>query len=487
MRCLVLGATGYIGTRLVGWLLAEGHLVRCLVRDPARAGASGWGDRVELFVGDVADEVVLDRACMDSDVLFYFIHGMDHPGFAERDRATALMVARSARRARVPRIVYLGGLQPSDGGQVSPHLASRREVGALLLASGVPTVVLQAGLVLGSGSAGFEMIRHLAETLPVLPLPARADSLVQPVGIDDALRYLVACLALPAETSRTFDIGCPDVVSYRELSARYARTAGLVTHLTVRVPEAPIGWAARAVEALTPVDRHLAAPLLESMSHHLVCLEDDLAALLGPPPGGPATVDEALRRAVEELGAAGSRPNDPVGSGPTVLHSEHVLEAAVPAERLWQVLATMGGGQGWNTLPGVWAARGWLDGLFGGVGNRAVRPSQLIAGEPWDTWRIEAVEDGSSLLLRSEMRLPGRALLKMSVHPLRNGQSRYVQRVAFQPTGLVGRAYWYAQLPAHQLVFGVMASTIVWRAEQGLLPDEGAVAGSPPVGDGLRS
>ncbi|MBA3410475.1 MAG: DUF2867 domain-containing protein [Geodermatophilaceae bacterium] len=503
MRCLVLGATGYVGTRLVGRLLADGHWVRCLVRDPERARISGWGDQVELMVGDIADGATLDKACDEIDALYYLVHGMDgaagrkpggrvgwgqdRPGFTIRDRSAALAVAGSARRIGVSQIIYLSGLQPPDGEPVSPHLASRHEVGELLLASGVPTAVLQAGVILGSGSAGFEMIRHLAESLPVLPMPARMDCLVQPIGIDDALHYLVACLALPTGTNRTFDIGGPDVVSYRELSARYARTAGLGAYVTVRVPEARTAWTALAVEALTPVDRHLAGPLLDSMSHNMVCRENDHAGKLGLPPGGPTTVDVALHRALEQVGPAGARPNDPVGSGPTVLHSQHVLVAAVPTQRVWQVLGSMGGGRGWNTLPGVWAARGWLDGLLGGIGNRTIAPRQLIPGATWDTWRIEAVEAGTSVLLRSEMRLPGKALLKLSVHPLPDGRSRYVQRVTFQPSGWLGRAYWYAQLPAHQLVFGVMASTIVWRAEQGLLPAGHVATGSPPPDPRPRS
>lgn len=472
MRCLVLGATGYIGTRLVPRLLAEGHRVRCLVRDPDRGRTSGWGDQVEMAVGALAAAGVLDRACTDTDVIYYLVHGMDGPDFAARDRSAAAVVAAAARQHGVTRIVYLAGLQPPADDRVSAHLASRREVGDLLLASGVPTVVLQAGVVLGSGSAGFEMIRHLAESLPVMPTPARTERLVQPIGIDDTLHYLLASLSLPAQTNRTFDIGGPDVLSYRDLSARYARSAGLATHVTLRIPEAPAGWTARAVEVLTPVDRHLAAPLLESMSHDMVCKESDLLSAVGPPPDGPTSVDEALLRALEQRGAAGDRPNDADGSGPTILSSQHVLEAAVAPERVWRVLCAMGGGHGWNTLPGVWAARGWLDGLLGGVGNRKIRPAQLIPGALWDSWQIVTVEPGARLLLRSQMRLPGRAELTLTVTALPGGGCRYLQKVDFRPSGLFGRAYWYAQLPAHQLVFGVMASTIVWRAEHGLVPDE---------------
>lgn len=470
MRTLVLGATGYIGARLVDGLLGEGHRVRCLVRDPARARAGGWANRVELVVGDVTDEAAVDRACAGSEAVFYLVHGLDEPGYAERDRVAALALTASARRNRVARIVYLGGLQPAEGVSPSRHLVSRREVGEILLDSAVASAVLQAGVVLGSGSAGFEMVRHLAESLPVLPAPARVDSMIQPIGIDDVLHYLLGCLGLPSEANRTFDIGGPDVVSYRELTARYARTAGLATPVSVSVPEAPTSWSARAVAALTPVDRQLAAALLDSMRHDLVCREQDLTALVGRPPGGPVGLDEALRRALAQQGAAGSRASDAAGTGPIVLSSADVREVCAPPERLWRVLVSMGGGGGWNTLPGVWAARGWVDAAIGGVGNRRTRPPSPVAGAAWDSWRIEAVEEGTDLSLRSEMRLPGAAHLHLSVHPLPGGRSRYEQRVSFAPRGLIGRAYWYAQLPAHRLVFGVMASTIVWRAEHGLPP-----------------
>lgn len=470
MRCLVLGATGYIGTRLVPRLQTEGHDVRCLVRDPERARDSGWPTDIDVLLGDVSDPELVERACAGTDAVYYLVHEMDGPGFADRDRSAASVVAAAARRQAVARIVYLSGLQPTDGEPVSEHLTSRREVGDILLASGVPTAVLQAGLVLGSGSAGFEMIRHLAESLPIIPTPPRADRRVQPIAIDEALDYLVSALHLPAGVSRTFDIGGPDVVTYRQLSARYARAAGLATHLTVPVPEAPrhrlfTSLAARAIEALTPVSRHLAEPLLESMNHDLVCQETDLADLLGDAAPVPVLLEETLRRAIDQVGAAAAAPNDAAGSGPTVLRSAHVLDAAASAHQVWQAISAMGGGRGWNTLPGIWPARAWFDGLVGGVGNRSVRPEELIPGSSWDTWRIEAVEPGSCVVLRSEMRLPGTARLEMSVTAVDEATSRYEQRVSFTPSGLFGRAYWYAQLPAHQLVFGVMASTLVWRAE----------------------
>jgi uncharacterized protein YbjT (DUF2867 family) len=212
VHCLVIGATGYVGARLVPRLLAGGHEVRCLVRDPEKAARHGWWPRVEPVHGDAADPDAVATACRDVDAVFYLVHSMDGPGFAERDRAAASAVATAATAARVRRIVYLGGLQPAGPG-ASEHLASRREVGELMLASGVPTAVLQAGIVVGAGSASFEMIRRLAVAAPVLPMPDRAWNRTQPIAVDDVLYHLAACLGLPERVHGRFDVGGPDVLT----------------------------------------------------------------------------------------------------------------------------------------------------------------------------------------------------------------------------------------------------------------------------------
>jgi hypothetical protein len=351
----------------------------------------------------------------------------------------------------VRRIVYLGGLQPP--GASSEHLASRREVGDLLIAEGPPTAVLQAGIVVGAGSASFEMIGNLARLGPVLPLPDRAWNSVQPIGIDDALHHLVAALDLPRAVSRSFDIGGPDVLDYRELVAGYAEEAGLRRPLGVPLPVSLPRLTARAAQALMPVDRYLAGPLLESMAHDLVCHDDPPA---GPPPGGPTPYRVAVRRALDGVGAAGRLPTDPPDPE---LVDEHVERIDAPVEELWSVIEGMGGDTGWYSVPGVWQLRGALDRLVGGVGARRTRPERLLPGAALDWWRIEEVQPGRLLRLRAEMRLPGTARLELRAEPDGTG-CRYLQRVAFQPDGLLGRAYWAVQLPAHRLVFAVMARTV---------------------------
>jgi uncharacterized protein YbjT (DUF2867 family) len=444
VRCLVMGATGYVGARLVPDLLARGHEVSCLVRNPAKLARYEWGALVTRVDGDASDPDAARGACAGVDAVFYLVHSMDGPGFADRDRRAAAVTAHAARAAGVGRLVYVGGLQPAAGSG-SPHLSSRREVGDLLLASGVPTVVLQAGIVVGAGSASFEMIRHLAGSTPVLPMPDRAWNRVQPIGIDDLVHHLVACLDLPAETSGSFDVGGPDVLTYAELISGCAAVAGRPRPLVLPVPGAAPRLTARAVAALTPVDRHLAGPLLASMAHDLVCAGEPPT---GPPPGGSTPYREAVRRALAGEPAAG-----------TDLVSEQVEYVAAPPAAVWRVLSGLGGDTGWYTVPGAWALRGALDRLVGGVGARRTRPEQPVPGAALDWWRIEAIEPGRVLRLRSELRLPGVARLELRVEPAAGG-SRLVQRMAFRPHGAAGRAYWYAQLPLHRFLFAVMSRTI---------------------------
>ena len=452
MHCLVIGATGYVGSRLVPRLLAEGHAVRALVRDPDKLARLPFAADVEAHRGDVADPAAVGAACRGVDAVFFLVHSMDGPGFADRERHAAETVAAAAADAGVRRIVYLGGLQPS-GRRSSAHLASRRATGDALLAGPVPVAVLQAGIVVGAGSASFEMIRHLATLSPVLPLPDRAWNAVQPIGIDDVLHHLVACLGLPPGTSGTWDVGGADVLPYHGLMTVFADVAGRVRPLVVPLPVSAPRLTARAVEALTPVGRHLAAPLLESMAHDLVCTGGPPA---GPPPGGPTSYAEAVRRALAEEGAAGRGATDP---RPAELVTEHVEDVAAPARVLWDAVSGLGRDGGGPALPGVWALLGGVGGVGGGGRRGAPR-----AGEVRDGWRVEDVEPGARLVLRADARLPGTARLEVRVEPVDAGRSRLVQRARFRPDGLAGRAYWYAGLPARDFALAVLAHTVAGMA-----------------------
>lgn len=299
---LVTGATGYVGSRLVPRLLDEGWRVRVLTRDVGRVRERAWFDHVEVREGDATFRAVLADACGDVEVAYYLLHSMDGGGdFRQRDRDLALSFGIAAQTADVRRIVYLSGLHPS--GDLSPHLSSRVEVGDLLMASGVPTAVLQAAMVVGAGSASFEMLRHLTRRLPAMVAPTWLDSRIQPIAVRDVLHYLVAAADLPPDVTRTFDVGGPDVLTYRQMIGVFARVAGLRRRVVVTVPTLlPPAVASHWVRFVTPVPAGLARPLVGSLLHDVVCSEDDLATMVGAPPGGSLTFEEAVTASLDDDG-----------------------------------------------------------------------------------------------------------------------------------------------------------------------------------------
>lgn len=483
-RCLVTGATGYIGGRLAPRLAAEGHTVRVVSRDPHRLRDAPWLDRVEVAAADVTDLEALRVAMKDVDVAYYLVHSM-HGGsdFAERDRQAARTFADVAREAGVRRLVYLGGLLPEDRSELSPHLRSRAEVGDILLGSGVPTVVLQAGAILGSGSASFEMLRYLTERLPVMVTPKWVLSRMQPIAVRDVLHYLAGCVDLPADVHRAFDVGGPQVVTYAELMQRYAAVAGLPRRLLVPVPVLTPRLSSYWVNLVTPVPRDLAKPLVESLRHEMVCHEHDVAQWVPDPPEGLLGVDDALRLALAKVRDASVEtrwssalwpgvpsdpmPTDPAWAGGSRYVDERRAEVRADAATLWDVVESIGGENGWYSFPLAWSVRGLLDRLVGGVGLRRGRrdPKRLRVGETLDWWRVEEVERGRLLRLRAEMRVPGAAWLELRVEE-EGDRVYYRQRAVFVPRGLLGHLYWWAVAPFHGFVFGGMRRNISAAAER---------------------
>ncbi len=296
-RVLVTGATGYVGARLVPRLLTEGYAVRVLTRRAAGVRARSWADQVEVVEGDATDAEVLRRAMTGVEVVYYLVHSIDGRGaFAERDRRLALGVGRAAYESGVQRIVYLSGLHPE--GELSEHLASRVEVGSILMASGVPTSVVQAAVVLGSGSASFEMLRHLTVRLPAMITPKWLDNRIQPIAIADVLDHLIAAARVPADANRTYDIGGPEVLTYRAMIQRYAAVAGLRRRAIITVPVLTPHLASHWVGLVTPVPAGVAKPLVGSLVHEVVCREHDLTAVLGKDPSELMGYDAAVRAAL---------------------------------------------------------------------------------------------------------------------------------------------------------------------------------------------
>jgi len=482
--CLVTGATGYLGGRLVPELLAAGSRVRVLVRDPAKVRDRSWAAEVEVARGDMGDEATLAQALSGVDVAYYLVHSLGTgPGFETTDRSHALCFAKVAREQRVGRIVYLGGLLPRDE-DLSPHLRSRAEVGFILLASGVPTAVLQAAVILGSGSASFEMLRHLTERLPVMVTPRWVDSRIQPIAVRDVLRYLVGAADLPAEVNRSFDIGGPDVLTYAEMMHRFAVVAGLPRRRILKTPVLSPSLSSHWVGVVTPVPNSIARPLVESLRNTVVCREHDIAAYVPDPPEGLVGFDDAVRLAlarIQEMAVPTAwtsatmpgAPSDPLPSDPTWAggdlytdERERVVDASPGA--LWRVVEGIGGQRGWYSFPLAWRARGVLDRLSGGPGLRRGRrdPDDVHVGDALDFWRVEAVEEGRLLRLRAEMRLPGLAWLELHVGRDRAGRTVFRQKATFYPHGLAGRVYWWSVWPFHGVIFGEMQRNIARAAEE---------------------
>ncbi|MGW7268443.1 SDR family oxidoreductase [Streptomyces sp. NPDC054842] len=485
LNCLVTGATGYIGGRLVPELLSAGHRVRCLARSPAKLRDHPWAGDAEVVRGDVTDAESVGEAMRGMDVAYYLVHALGTgDDFEDTDRRAARVFGEQARAAGVRRIVYLGGLTPEGvpEEELSPHLRSRAEVGRILLDSGVPTTVLRAAVIIGSGSASFEMLRYLTERLPVMVTPSWVHTRIQPIGVRDVLRTLVGSARMPADVSRAFDLGGPEVLTYLDMMRRYASIAGLPRRLIVPVPVLTPRLSSHWVGLVTPVPRSIARPLTESLRHEVVCHEHDIARYVPDPPGHPIGFDEAVTLALQRVrdaqvstrwssasvpGAPSDPlPTDPDWAGGSLYTDRRELTVDTSPAALWRVIEGIGGDNGWYSFPLAWAIRGWLDRLVGGVGLRRGRrdAARLRVGDSLDFWRVEEIEPGHLLRLRAEMRLPGLAWLEMYSEVGDDGRTRYRQRALFHPRGFLGHAYWWSVSPFHAVVFGGMARNIAKAA-----------------------
>jgi uncharacterized protein YbjT (DUF2867 family) len=475
---LVTGATGYIGGRLVPRLLEAGHRVKVLVRTPAKIAGVPWLEDVEVIQSSLDDGGALREALAGVDVLYYLVHSMAAgAGFEAKEKAMAGTVAHAAAAAGVDRIVYLGGLHPA-GASLSTHMRSREAVGNVFLAGPVDAVVFQAGVVIGSGSASFEMIRHLSETLPLMPAPSWVRNKIEAIAVRDVLYYLVAAASLEGPINRTFDIGCREVLSYAGMMKEYAAEAGLPHRVVLALPVPAPRLAGMWVALTTPIPLSMSLPLVESLQHDAVSGEHEIDAYIPVPEGGLTPYRRAVALAlgkerdgqVETTWASAGAdadplPSDPDWAGHTVYLDERSFASDVDPRYVWTVIEGIGGRNGWYSLPLAWQVRGWLDKLTGGAGLLRGRrhPHLLAEGEVVDWWRVERIDRGRLLRLRAEMRAPGRAWLELAVEPEGSG-SRYRQRAIFFPKGLSGRLYWLAVLPFHGVIFPAMSRNITAAA-----------------------
>jgi uncharacterized protein YbjT (DUF2867 family) len=470
MRILVTGSSGYIGGRLVPRLLDAGHQVRCMARDPEKLSLQPWRSDVEVVAGDVLDAASVKEAAIGCDAAYYLVHS---PGTGKDsdhdDRIGATHFAEAAEAAGLSRIVYLGAL--GEPGSARSVLANRHEVGRILASGTTPVSELRAGVVIGSGSLSFEMIRYLASALPVMATPAWVRSRCQPVAIIDVLDSLIA--ALGHEGGRIIDLGGPDVLTYEEMLQIYAQEAGLRRRRVVRLPVRASRLSAMWTGLVTPLPASTARPLIDGLRSDVVVRSRDHRV-------GATSYRVAVARALERIPGgvetrwtdAGSSadspsPADAAWNGGTAYLDRQIIPTDAAVDHLYWAFSRIGGDNGYYWLDWAWRTRGVLDQMVGGVGLRRGRrhPTDVRSGEAIDFWRVEKVEPGKTLRLRAELKLPGDAWLEWEAHRTEEG-SDLVQSAWFRPRGLWGRLYWWLMLPIHRAVFPRMAARIAAKGEE---------------------
>jgi len=474
MRVLVTGATGYIGGRLVPRLYEQGHTVRCIARASERL-IGRFPEGVEIVEGSIDDEEAIRRALAECEVAYYLVHSMGSTSkFAQADREAARKFGAVAARAGTRLLIYLGGLG-SDGEELSAHLRSRHEVGAVLRESGVPVVEFRAAQIVGSGSISFEMIRYLSERLPVMVAPRWVETQCQPIGIRDVLAYLIEALSLPAK-SEIYEIGGKTVLSYREMMLQYAALRGLRRYILV-VPLFTPKLSSYWVHLITPIPARLAQPLIQGLYNEVVVHNG--RATRDFPAIDPLTYGEAVKLALDRSQSADRESTwfdafsaqlpkgDFTGLDQGMLVDRRERTVAASSTRTAEIFSSLGGERGWPGANFLWRVRGWIDRLAGGTGLRRGRRSMksLRVGDAVDFWRVDEYHPGRLLRLRAEMLVPGRAWLQFETDPITSATSRIVQTAFFEPRGLWGYIYWYAILQVHGFVFGRMIGELVRAAE----------------------
>ena len=475
---LVTGATGYIGGRLVPRLLERDHSVRVMVRSRRRVLSRPWSGDVEIAVGDALKPETLPEALQGIHTAYYLIHSIAGPsGFEELDLKAARHFGQAANNAGVRRIIYLGGLGDPQA-DLSPHLRSRQNTGEALRESGVAVTEFRAAVIVGSGSISFEMIRHLAERLPIMVCPKWIYSRIQPISIDDLLAYLVAALDEPKSEGRVVEIGGAEVTTYRGLMLGYAHARGLRRSM-IPVPVLSPRLSSYWVHWFTPIPAKITRALVEGLRNDVI-VTNSLAQELFPDikPSDYSTAIDSVIRDLDEgridtsWSDAADVSDDAVDhvrleSRQGIIIERRRRPVSAPPDDVYKIIAGIGGRRGWFFANWAWSMRGMVDRLLGGAGLRRGRrhPDDLRVGDAVDFWRVESIEEGRLLRLKAEMKLPGRAWLQYEIRETGNGVSLLEQTAFFIPKGLPGLLYWYGLYPMHAWIFSGLIKTIARRSE----------------------
>lgn len=477
-KVLVTGATGYVGGRLVPRLLEAGYEVRVLVRDKTRLVGREWENDVEIVEGDVLKPETLPAALENMWAAYYLIHSMSgNDDFHERDLQAGNNFGTAAKQQGVERIVYLGGLGDADA-DLSKHLQSRQETGRALRESGVPVTEFRAGIIVGSGSVSFEMIRNLTERVPIMICPSWVFTRTHPIGIRNILAYLIDCLSVPESAGEIIEVGGADQMTYQDMLLKYAEVRGL-DRIIIPVPVLTPRLSSRWVHLVTPIPKSIARPLIEGLRNEAVAdttkaqelfpeielLDYKTAVSLAVNRYKISDVETSWHDAL--VSSAGEHEPVIFDSHEGMLFERRERIVNAPQEDVYAAFTSIGGENGWLAHNWLWRIRALMDSMVGGVGFRRGRrhPQDLRVGEALDFWRVEELDEPRLMRLRAEMKMPGKGWLQYRAEPHPDGGTRLIQTAFFDSKGLFGLMYWYSIYPIHGLVFSDMIDGVAKIAE----------------------
>jgi len=483
-KILVTGASGYVGGRLVTALLDEKMQVRVFVRDLNKAQSHTWASQVEIYVGNATDYKSTLAALNGIHTAFYLLHSINvGNNFDEIEAQMARSFAKAAQEAGVKQIVYLGGI--ANDAKTSKHLKSRANTGKELATTSVPVMELRAGIIIGSGSASFEMLRHLTHRLPIMTTPKWVMNRTHPIAIRDVLWYLKNAAKLETPVAQVFDIGGPEILSYADMMQKFAVLSRLRRRIIIKIPVLTPKLSSLWIGFVTPVPTSLARPLVGSLISEVVADPNkSIDKLIPPPSEGLIDVENAINLALNKVSdnevatrwSDASLPtapwqkaqSDPDWAGESLYKDTRVRVTDASIKNLWAAIEEIGGETGWYGSDFLWYLRGLLDRMIGGVGLRRGRrdPIHLRVGDSLDFWRVESMVPEKSLKLYAEMIIPGKAWLEFKVRKLPNGQSEVIQEASYSPRGLGGQLYWYAVMPFHIFVFPTMIRNLIRSANR---------------------